>query len=220
MPAMILSSYPLRRIRPVLAYVVASALGVSTGGASAIYLAATFAKVHPLSTHSIVAPLNGAATQLPSALPNVFDMAAIISGDAAVRWSALGGSLLRAGLSSLSASALQRAVAGENGSLTLHGALGEAIVLSRGGEVVDDAKREFEFVLGSDPNDLLARYYMAQWLLQNGKPKPALVKLVGLMRTVGSDPVWNSNLWQVMPLAAEQVGVSRLALEALCTAGM
>jgi hypothetical protein len=56
--------------------------------------------------------------------------------------------------------------------------------------------------------------------LQNGKPKPALVKFVGLMRTVGSDPLWYERLWQIMPEAAQQVGVSRLALEALCVAGM
>lgn len=209
-----------QRIRPLLAYAVASVLGAGTGGASAIFVTAAFAKVQPLSTHTIIAPLNGAATRLPSALPNLSNVSAIASDDPALRWSAIGGSLLQARLSSLSTSALQRAVASQNDSLTLHGALGEAIVLSNGGEVVDDARREFEFVLNVDPNDLIARYYMAHWLLQNGKPKPALVKFVGLMRTVGSDPVWNSNLWQVMPQAAEQVGINRLTLEALCTAGM
>ena len=61
---------------------------------------------------------------------------------------------------------------------------------------------------------------MAHWMLQNGKPKPALVKLVGLMRTVGNDPLWYKRLWQIMPEAAQQVGVSRRALEALCVAGM
>jgi hypothetical protein len=209
-----------RCIRPLLVYVIVSVMGVGSGCASAIFVTAALAKVQPLSPHTIVAPLNGAATRLPSALPSFFNVSTIASYDPAVRWSAIGGSLLQARLNSLSVSALRRAVASQRDSLTLRGALGEAIVLSSGGEVVDAARREFEFVLSIDPNDLIARYYMAHWLLQNGKPKPALVKFVGLMRTVGSDPVWSSNLWQVMPQVAEQVGINRLTLEALCVAGM
>jgi hypothetical protein len=57
-------------------------------------------------------------------------------------------------------------------------------------------------------------------LLQNGKAKPALVKWVGLMRTVGSDQMWNDRLWMVMPTAAQEVGINQLTLQALCTAGM
>jgi hypothetical protein len=41
-----------------------------------------------------------------------------------------------------------------------------------------------------------------------------------LMRTVGDDKVWYDRLWDVMPQAADQVGISKLALKALCTASM
>jgi cytochrome c-type biogenesis protein CcmH/NrfG len=136
------------------------------------------------------------------------------------RWEIVGGSLLQLGLSGAGVSALTRAVADNPSSLLLRSALGEALVLARSGEVTAEAKGYFDAVLAADPNDLVARFYLAHWLLQNGKPKLALVKWVGLMRTVGNDTLWYDRLWDVMPRAAAEVGVSPLALKALCVAGM
>jgi cytochrome c-type biogenesis protein CcmH/NrfG len=93
----------------------------------------------------------------------------------------------------------------------LHVALGEALTIANGGRISDRAKAEFDVALRADPNDLIARFYMAYCLLQNDKPKPALVKWVGLMRTVGADKIWYDRLWTAMPLAAEKVGVDRLS---------
>ncbi len=127
---------------------------------------------------------------------------------------------MQVGLSKLSVPVLEKAVAGNPDNNVLRVALGEALALSNGERITDEAKTQFEIVLRADPNDLIARFYMAHWLLQNGKAKPALVKWVGLMRTVGSDQVWYDRLWTVLPVAAQEVGISRLALEALCVAGM
>jgi cytochrome c-type biogenesis protein CcmH/NrfG len=128
--------------------------------------------------------------------------------------------MLQLGLDGIGVSALRHAVADNPQNLQLHTALGEALVLARRGLVTPEAKDHFDTVLAANPNDLVARFYMGLWLLQNGKAKPALVKWVGLMRTVGNDPLWYDRLWDVMPLAAEQADVSPLALKALCVAGM
>jgi hypothetical protein len=202
----------LRRwTRPlVLAGVVVAA------GATAVLL-----HVSPLSTHRLKTPLNSGAAITYSALPGSKDVVGLLAGNAAPRRSAVvAGTLLQAGFSSLSAHVLREALSKDEANISLHAALGEALVLANGGRIVPEAKAEFDRVLAANPNDLVSRFYMAYWLLQNGKPKPALVKWVGLMRTVGADRLWYDRLWEAMPLAAEQVGVDRLALQALCTAGM
>ncbi len=128
--------------------------------------------------------------------------------------------MLQVGLFNQSISAIERAIALDANDAALHVALGEAMALANNGQISDVAKANFEIGLQADPNNLIARFYMGHWLLQNNKPKQALVKWVGLMRTVGADPVWYQRLWTVMPDAAKEVGISELALQALCTAGM
>jgi cytochrome c-type biogenesis protein CcmH/NrfG len=202
-----------RRIWLRSAALLASA-AIVTGSVSVV-------RVSPLTTHVLRAPLNSTATSAPTPLPGIASLPALLWSNAEPqRWAIMGGSLLQAGLSGFSVPSLTRAVAADSHDHTLRAALGEAVVLAHGGAVTNEAKLEFEAVLAADPNDLVARFYMAHWLLQNGKPKLALVKWVGLMRTVGNDPLWYDRLWDVMPRAAEQVGVSPLALQALCVAGM
>jgi hypothetical protein len=177
--------------------------------------------VSPLTTHTLLVPLNSAATVAPIPLTGITALPMLLRSDAGQRrWAILGGSLLQLGLSGPGSSALMHAVAADPGNHTFRSALGEALVLANGGRITPEAKSQFDAVLAADPNDLIARFYIAHWLLQNGKPKPALVKWVGLMRTVGNDALWNERLWDVMPQAADQVGVSALALRALCVAGM
>jgi hypothetical protein len=177
--------------------------------------------VSPLTTHVLREPPNSSAAVAPIPLPGLAMMPALLDArSAGHRWEIVGGSLLQIGLSRAGVVALERAVAERPGEPRLRLALGEALVLARGGEVTPEAKAHFDAVLAADPNDLIARYYMAHWLLQNGKAKPALVKWVGLMRAVGTDTVWYGRLWDAMPQAAEQAGVSPLALQALCVAGM
>jgi predicted Zn-dependent protease len=179
------------------------------------------AHVSPLTTHALHVPLNSTATAAPVTLAGITGLPALLWGHAGQqRWAILGGSLLQLGLSESSVPVLTRAVAADPDNLTLRSALGEALVLSNDGQVTPEAKSQFDVVLVADPNDLIARFYSARWLLQHGKPKPALVKLVGLMRTVGNDRLWYDRLWEIMPQAADQVGVSPLALRALCVAGM
>ncbi len=175
----------------------------------------------PLTTHRVVVPLNSAATAVPVTLEGLVDLPKLLTRqDKPQRWAIVGGALMQIGLSRLSIPALEHAIATDPNNNVLHVSLGEALALADGGQVSERAKAEFEIALQSDPNDLVARFYMAHWLLQNGKPKPALVKWVGLMRTVGSDQTWNDRLWTVMPVAAQQVGMNQLALQALCVAGM
>lgn len=191
-------------------------MAVGVGIAGIIFL-----HLPPLTTHRLVVPLNSAATTAPVALPSLSGLPNLLSGaNEGERWAIVGGALLQMGLSQLSIPAIERAIANDGGNRTLHVALGEALVLANGGRIIDRAKTEFDLALRADPNDLIARFYMGHWLLQNGKAKPALVKWVGLMRTVGSDQVWYDHLWAAMPVAAEQAGVSPLALQALCNAGM
>jgi predicted Zn-dependent protease len=206
-----------RYLQGRLPYVVASMTGVGLGVVTAIVM--TYSP--PLTTHRVVVPLNSAATTVPVPLEGLADLPKLLTGqDKSQRWAIVGGALMQVGLSRLSIPALEYAVARNPHNNVFHVALGEALALANGGQISERAKAEFEIALQSDPNDLVARFYMAHWLLQNGKPKPALVKWVGLMRTVGSDQTWYYHLWTVMPVAAQQVGMSQLALQALCVAGM
>ncbi|GAA3850617.1 hypothetical protein AFIC_001211 [[Pseudomonas] carboxydohydrogena] len=197
-------------------YIAASMAGIGIGAISAIALT----RLPPLTTHRITAPLNSAATALPDPIGSLPDLPKLLTSRPPQKWSILGGALLDSGLPALAVPALEQAVADDRTNTSLRAALGEALALSDHGKISERARIEFEDVLQANPNDLVARFYMAHWMLQNGKPKPALVKFVGLMRTVGNDPLWYARLWQIMPEAAQQVGVSRLALEALCVAGM
>jgi cytochrome c-type biogenesis protein CcmH/NrfG len=154
-------------------------------------------------------------------LEGLFDLPKLLAAEHASQpWAIMGGALLQLGFPRFSIPVLERAVTSDPNNSVLHVALGEALALADGGMISDRAKSEFEFALRDDPNDLIARFYMGQWLLQNGKAKPALVKWVGLMRTVGNDQTWNDRLWTVMPMAAQEVGISQLTLQALCTSGM
>jgi hypothetical protein len=197
-------------------YLVASVTGISIGAITAIALT----RLPPLTTHRITTPLNSAATVTPEPIGSLPDLPSLLISKPSRQWSILGGALLESGLPSLAVPALEQAVDDDQANTSLRAALGEALALSQNGKISERARNEFEDVLQANPNDLVARFYMAHWMLQNGKPKPALVKFVGLMRTVGNDPLWYKRLWQIMPEAAQQVGVSQLALEALCVAGM
>jgi tetratricopeptide (TPR) repeat protein len=197
-------------------YFTASVAGIGIGAIAAVALT----RLPPLTTHRITTPLNSAATIAPEPIGSLPDLPKLLTSKPPRQWTILGGALLQSGLPSLAVPALEQAVADDQTNTSLRVALGEALTLSDRGKISERARAEFESALQSNPNDLVARFYMAHWMLQNGKPKPALVKFVGLMRTVGSDPLWYERLWQIMPEAAQQVGVSRLALEALCVAGM
>jgi cytochrome c-type biogenesis protein CcmH/NrfG len=178
-------------------------------------------RMTPLTLHQLTGPLNSAVTVTPVALEGVSSLPKLLSPKVeGRRWAILGGALLEAGFIKASIPVLERAVAANPDNTMLHVALGEALALSNNGWITQTAKAEFDVAIKADPNDLIARFYMAHWLLQSGKAKLALVKWVGLMRTVGDDKIWYDRLWAVMPQAAEQVGVSKLALKALCTASM
>lgn len=198
-------------------YLIASVAGVGLSVVAAMAL--TY--LSPLATHRVNVPLNSASVTTPVPLEGLSDLPKLLArGDARQPWAIVGGALLQAGFTRLSIPALEQAVARDTDNNTLHVALGEALALADGGLISERAKAEFELALRADPNDMIARFYMGHWLLQNGKAKPALVKWVGLMRTVGNDQTWYSRLWAVMPAAAQEVGINELALQALCTAGM
>jgi predicted Zn-dependent protease len=203
-----------RRLPVLLAF-------VGLGAALSITIIIVATRSTPLTLHQVTAPLNSAVTVTPIALEGVSGLPKLLSKDAeGQRWAIIGGALLEAGFVKASIPALKRAVAIDTENAMLHVALGEALALSNNGWITESAKAEFDFAIKADPNDLIARFYMAHWLLQTGKAKLALVKWVGLMRTVGDDKVWYDRLWDVMPQAADQVGISKLALKALCTASM
>jgi predicted Zn-dependent protease len=203
-----------RRLPVLLAF-------VGLGAALSITIIIVATRSTPLTLHQVTAPLNSAVTVTPIALEGVSGLPKLLSKDAeGQRWAIIGGALLEAGFVKASIPALKRAVAIDAENAMLHVALGEALALSNNGWITESAKAEFDFAIKADPNDLIARFYMAHWLLQTGKAKLALVKWVGLMRTVGDDKVWYDRLWDVMPQAADQVGISKLALKALCTASM
>lgn len=189
--------------------------------ASGFALGGGFAISHapPLSTHVLTVRPNSTVV-VPNNLPGLRDLPKLLSQEGSKRWAILGGALLQSGLDRFSVIALKRAIVTDPSDQTLHGALGEALVGAHHGRVTDEAKRQFDIVLSTDPNDLVARFYIGYWLLQEEQPKPALVKWVGLMRAVGADDLWNRRLWTAMPEAAQLAGVDPLALKALCVAGM
>ncbi|WP_366408289.1 cytochrome C biogenesis protein [Nitrobacter sp. 62-13] len=198
-------------------YIASSVAGVAIGVAAAVW----FTHLPPLTTHHVTVSLNSAATAPPVPLEGLSDLPKMIAAkDASQSWAIAGGALLQVGLARFSVPMLERAIENDPDNSVFHVALGEALALADKGLISDRAKAEFELVLRNDPNDLIARFYMGLWLLQNGKAKPALVKWVGLMRTVGSDQTWNDRLWMVMPTAAEEVGINQLTLQALCASGM
>jgi tetratricopeptide (TPR) repeat protein len=198
-------------------YLASSVAGAAAGIAGAIW----FTHLPPLTTHHVTVSLNSAATAPPVPLEGLSDLPKLIAAkDASQSWAIAGGALLQVGLAQFSVPMLEHAIKRDPDNSVLHVALGEALALADKGLISDRAKAEFEFALRNDPNDLIARFYMGLWLLQNGKAKPALVKWVGLMRTVGSDQTWNDRLWMVMPAAAEEVGINQLTLQALCASGM
>lgn len=197
--------------------IASSAAGAAVGIAAAVW----FTHQSPLTTHRVTVTLNSAATMPPVPLEGLLDLPKLLAAEHASQpWAIMGGALLQLGFPRLSIPVLERAIESDPDNSVLHVALGEALALADGGMISDRAKSEFEFALRGDPNDLIARFYIGQWLLQNGKAKPALVKWVGLIRTVGNDQTWNDRLWTVMPRAAEEVGISQLTLQALCTSGM
>lgn len=194
---------------------------VGLGAALSMTAIIALTRMTPLTLHQLTGPLNSAVTVTPVALEGVSSLPKLLSPEVeGQRWAILGGALLEAGFIKASIPVLERAVAANPDNTMLHVALGEALALSNNGWITQTAKAEFDVAIKADPNDLIARFYMAHWLLQSGKAKLALVKWVGLMRTVGDDKIWYDRLWAVMPQAAEQVGVSKLALKALCTASM
>lgn len=194
---------------------------VGLGAALSMTAIIALTRMTPLTLHQLTGPLNSAVTVTPVALEGVSSLPKLLSPKVeGRRWAILGGALLEAGFIKASIPVLERAVAANPDNTMLHVALGEALALSNNGWITQTAKAEFDVAIKADPNDLIARFYMAHWLLQSGKAKLALVKWVGLMRTVGDDKIWYDRLWAVMPQAAEQVGVSKLALKALCTASM
>jgi hypothetical protein len=194
---------------------------VASGATLSIVIIIALTRSTPLSLHQIAGPLNSAVAVVPVALDGVSGLPRLFSKDGeGRRWAIVGSALLEVGLVKASIPALKLAVAADKNNTTLHVALGEALALSNNGWITESAKDQFDIAIKADPNDLIARFYMAHWLLQTGKAKLALVKWVGLMRTVGDDKIWYDRLWEVMPKAADQIGVSRLALKALCTASM
>jgi hypothetical protein len=175
----------------------------------------------PLSTHFLQSPPVSGSVARVAAVTGVSDLPLLLfeRGEGR-RKGIIGASLLQIGLASVSVLVLEQASKSEPADIDVRSTLGEALVLANDGRVTNEAKAEFDVVLSSEPNHLIGRYYTGLWLMQNGKPKQALVKWIGLMRTVGSDPLWYDKLWAVLPNAADAVGVSPLALQALCTAGM
>ncbi len=190
---------------------------VLLGTAGALFLL----RVAPLTTHVLNAEINSSATKRPVAVDGFAALPLLLEQPTnGQRAGILGASLLQAGLPGFGVPLLTRAMTDHPQYAPFRLALAEAMILSHRGQVTSAAKALIDDALTDDPNDVIARYYHALWLLQNGRPKQALVLWVGLMRTVGSDPLWYARLWDVMPEAAEQTNVSPLALQALCVAGM
>jgi tetratricopeptide (TPR) repeat protein len=147
-----------RRLPVLLAF-------VGLGAALSITIIIVATRSTPLTLHQVTAPLNSAVTVTPIALEGVSGLPKLLSKDAeGQRWAIIGGALLEAGFVKASIPALKRAVAIDTENAMLHVALGEALALSNNGWITESAKAEFDFAIKADPNDLIARFYMAHWL--------------------------------------------------------
>ena len=104
--------------------------------------------------------------------------------------------------------ALRTAVKLSNGDPNIVGSMAEALVFAAEGVVTADALAAFETVLGVQPDDAAAQYYIGIALAQQGRPGEALEMWRKLAAETPADAPWRADLVTWMRRAAEETGIA------------
>ena len=122
-------------------------------------------------------------------------------------WLLLGRSLITLERYAESAQALATAVRLSGGDPDIIGSMAEAMVFAAEGIVTADALTAFETVLGVNPDDAAAQYYIGIALAQQGRPDEALEMWRKLAAETPADAPWRGDLVTWMRRAAEETGI-------------
>ena len=123
-------------------------------------------------------------------------------------WLLLGRSLITLERYAESAQALATAVSLSNGDPDIIGSMAEAMVFAAEGIVTADALTAFETVLGVNPDDAAAQYYIGIALAQQGRPGEALEMWRKLAAETPADAPWRGDLVTWMRCAAEETNIA------------
>jgi len=126
-------------------------------------------------------------------------------------WMLLGRSYMTMERPAEAAEAFRRAVAGGAGP-TASAFFAEALVISHGGGVTEEAAQAFEVALAADPLDPKARYYLAMARAQRGDLRGALDGWVDLVALSPSDAPWLDLVRGHIARAAGELGVDLASL--------
>lgn len=127
-------------------------------------------------------------------------------------WLLYGRSLSELGDWDKAADAYGRAIALGRTDPAIVGAHAEMLVLAAGGTVTPAAEDAFKDLLKTDPQNPIARYYLAIALMQAGEPKQAIDGLQALLAELPADSPMRSQIGQAVAQAAQQAGIPTPAL--------
>lgn len=101
----------------------------------------------------------------------------------------------------------QRALQLLPGNATVHAGYAEALTGVAAGKVTPQAKVEVDKALSLDKSEPRARYFAAQWLAQNGKPKEALDQWIELANTGPADAPWQADVRKQIADTSAKLGI-------------
>ena len=122
-------------------------------------------------------------------------------------WLLLGRSLITLERYGEAAQALATAVRLSDGDPDIIGSMAEAMVFAAEGIVTADALTAFETVLGVNPDDPAAQYYVGIALAQQGRPGEALEMWRKLAAETPANAPWRGDLVTWMRRAADETGI-------------
>ncbi len=123
-------------------------------------------------------------------------------------WTKLARSLLMMGRYGEAADGYAQALLLAPDIAELHSAYGEALTLRDDGVIPDEAAEAFETALALNPGDLISKFYLGDYAVQEGDVESAYSRWLALYEEVPVDTPW-------LPLLDQRIreGASRLGLE-------
>ncbi len=122
-------------------------------------------------------------------------------------WRVLGWSHFRKRKFAKAAEAYARAAELDDKSAILKSLHGEALVAASEGEITPDAAVAFRAALARDPDDVRARFFLAQLKLQTGDPAAAIENWIALFESAPLGAPWRQDLRAHIVQIARQTDV-------------
>ncbi|MAO92669.1 MAG: c-type cytochrome biogenesis protein CcmI [Rhodospirillales bacterium] len=122
-------------------------------------------------------------------------------------WALLGRTEMMRGDFEAAASAYMEALKDNPDDPTLNSAYGEALVFWADGDVTDTAATVFQKVLNKQPDDVRARFYLADYARQEGRYKEALDGWLNLLKSASADAPWIPSVRERAQALADEMGV-------------